>query len=98
VGLHRGGHHRDARPVRCVRFSPAVCRETDAESASDRTPKRSDHDQRRASEASEAAAEGEEARGQNPPVQVFLETERLVLRQFTNDDIDNLVELDSDPR
>jgi RimJ/RimL family protein N-acetyltransferase len=30
-------------------------------------------------------------------VQVFLETERLVLRQFTNDDIDNLVELDSDP-
>jgi RimJ/RimL family protein N-acetyltransferase len=26
-----------------------------------------------------------------------LETERLVLRQFTNEDIDNLVELDSDP-
>jgi RimJ/RimL family protein N-acetyltransferase len=30
-------------------------------------------------------------------VQVFLETERLVLRQFTQDDVDNLVELDSDP-
>ena len=26
-----------------------------------------------------------------------METERLVLRQFTNEDIDNLVELDSDP-
>ena len=30
-------------------------------------------------------------------MQVFLETERLVLRQFTPDDVDNLVELDSDP-
>ena len=30
-------------------------------------------------------------------MQIFLETERLVLRQFTEDDIDNLVELDSDP-
>jgi RimJ/RimL family protein N-acetyltransferase len=30
-------------------------------------------------------------------MQVFVETERLVLRQFTNDDVDNLVELDSDP-
>jgi RimJ/RimL family protein N-acetyltransferase len=30
-------------------------------------------------------------------VEIFLETERLVLRQFANDDIDELVELDSDP-
>jgi RimJ/RimL family protein N-acetyltransferase len=30
-------------------------------------------------------------------MQIFLETERLVLRQFTEDDVDNLVELDSDP-
>jgi RimJ/RimL family protein N-acetyltransferase len=30
-------------------------------------------------------------------VQVFLETERLVLRRFTGDDIDHLVELNSDP-
>ena len=28
---------------------------------------------------------------------VFLETERLVLRRFTADDVDNLVELDGDP-
>ena len=28
---------------------------------------------------------------------VFLETERLVLRRFTEADVDNLVELDSDP-
>jgi len=28
---------------------------------------------------------------------VFLETERLVLRRFTEDDVGNLVELDSDP-
>jgi RimJ/RimL family protein N-acetyltransferase len=34
---------------------------------------------------------------QDLPMQVFLETERLVLRQFTDDDVDNLVELDSDP-
>jgi len=27
----------------------------------------------------------------------FLETERLILRQFTEDDADNLLELDSDP-
>jgi RimJ/RimL family protein N-acetyltransferase len=31
-------------------------------------------------------------------MQIFLETERLVLRRFTNDDVDNLVELDSDPQ
>src|SRR4249920_4109233 len=30
-------------------------------------------------------------------MQIFLETERLVLRQFTEDDVDDLVELDSDP-
>jgi RimJ/RimL family protein N-acetyltransferase len=30
-------------------------------------------------------------------VHVFLETERLILRRFTTDDVDNLVELDSDP-
>ena len=30
-------------------------------------------------------------------MQIFLETERLVLRQFTMEDVDNLVELDSDP-
>ena len=30
-------------------------------------------------------------------MQIFLETDRLVLRQFTEDDVDNLVELDSDP-
>jgi RimJ/RimL family protein N-acetyltransferase len=30
-------------------------------------------------------------------MQVFLENERLVLRQFTGDDIDDLFELDSDP-
>ena len=30
-------------------------------------------------------------------MQIFLETERLVLRLFTEDDVDNLVELDSDP-
>jgi RimJ/RimL family protein N-acetyltransferase len=34
---------------------------------------------------------------QNSPMQVFLETERLVLRRFTTADADNLVELDSDP-
>jgi RimJ/RimL family protein N-acetyltransferase len=28
---------------------------------------------------------------------IFLETERLVLRRFTDDDVDNLVELDGDP-
>ncbi len=31
-------------------------------------------------------------------MQVFLETERLVLRRFTPDDVDNLVELDGDPQ
>jgi RimJ/RimL family protein N-acetyltransferase len=31
------------------------------------------------------------------PMQVYLETDRLMLRRFTADDIDNLVELDSDP-
>ncbi len=30
-------------------------------------------------------------------MQIFLETERLVLRQFTADDVDALVELDGDP-
>ena len=30
-------------------------------------------------------------------MQIFLETERLVLRWFTEDDVDNLVELDGDP-
>ena len=30
-------------------------------------------------------------------MQVFLETERLVLRRFTEADVDNLFELDSDP-
>src|SRR5712692_9166659 len=30
-------------------------------------------------------------------MQVFLETERLLLRRFTEDDADNLVELDGDP-
>jgi RimJ/RimL family protein N-acetyltransferase len=30
-------------------------------------------------------------------MQIFLETERLILRQFTEDDVDDLVELDSDP-
>jgi len=30
-------------------------------------------------------------------VQVFLETERLLLRRFTSDDADSLVELDADP-
>jgi len=29
--------------------------------------------------------------------EVFLETERLLLRRFTPDDVDNLVDLDSDP-
>lgn len=29
---------------------------------------------------------------------VFLETDRLVLRRFTEDDVDHLVELDSDPQ
>ena len=31
-------------------------------------------------------------------MQIFLETERLVLRRFTPDDVDNLVELDGDPQ
>jgi RimJ/RimL family protein N-acetyltransferase len=30
-------------------------------------------------------------------MEVYLETERLVLRRFTEDDVENLVELDSDP-
>ena len=30
--------------------------------------------------------------------EVFLQTERLVLRRFTPEDVDNLVELDADPR
>jgi RimJ/RimL family protein N-acetyltransferase len=36
-------------------------------------------------------------RCQHDPTQIFLETERLVLRRFTEDDVENLVELDSDP-
>ena len=31
------------------------------------------------------------------PVDVYLETERLLLRQFAEADVDNLVELDADP-
>jgi RimJ/RimL family protein N-acetyltransferase len=34
---------------------------------------------------------------QDPRIEIFLETERLVLREFALDDVDNLVELDSDP-
>jgi hypothetical protein len=34
---------------------------------------------------------------QNSLMLVFLETDRLVLRRFTEDDVDNLVELDRDP-
>ncbi len=30
-------------------------------------------------------------------MKIFLETERLILRQLTEDDADNLFELDSDP-
>jgi RimJ/RimL family protein N-acetyltransferase len=30
-------------------------------------------------------------------VEIFLETDRLVLRQFTEDDVDNLFDLNSDP-
>ena len=35
--------------------------------------------------------------GSMEPVHIFLETERLVLRRFTGDDVDLLVDLDSDP-
>jgi RimJ/RimL family protein N-acetyltransferase len=35
--------------------------------------------------------------GDDRAVQTLLETERLRLRRFTEDDVDNLVELDSDP-
>ena len=35
--------------------------------------------------------------GQNAIVDVFLETERVVLRRFTSDDLELIVELDSDP-
>ena len=31
-------------------------------------------------------------------MKVYLETQRLILREFTALDIDNLVDLDSDPR
>jgi RimJ/RimL family protein N-acetyltransferase len=34
---------------------------------------------------------------EGPAMQVFLETDRLVLRQFTMSDADNLVNLDADP-
>jgi len=40
---------------------------------------------------------GRPGRQQDQTVEVFLETERLVLRRFTAADVDNLVELDSDP-
>jgi RimJ/RimL family protein N-acetyltransferase len=30
-------------------------------------------------------------------MEIVLETERLILRRFTEDDVDNLVALDSDP-
>jgi RimJ/RimL family protein N-acetyltransferase len=36
-------------------------------------------------------------RGKDRAMQVFLETERLVLRRFTEADVDNLFDLDSDP-
>lgn len=36
-------------------------------------------------------------RSDDPSVRVFLETPRLVLRRFTEDDVDNLVDLDGDP-
>ena len=32
-----------------------------------------------------------------PSLHVFLETERLILRRFTDDDVGNLYDLDSDP-
>jgi RimJ/RimL family protein N-acetyltransferase len=35
--------------------------------------------------------------GEYVPVRVFLETDRLVLRRFTEEDVDNIVELDGDP-
>jgi RimJ/RimL family protein N-acetyltransferase len=34
---------------------------------------------------------------QNPLMHVFIQTERLLLRRFTEDDVDNLYELDGDP-
>jgi RimJ/RimL family protein N-acetyltransferase len=39
----------------------------------------------------------ESCRQLDPAMQVFLETERLVLRRFTTADVDNLVSLDADP-
>jgi len=36
-------------------------------------------------------------REKDSAMQIFLETERLILRRFTQDDVENLVELDSDP-
>ena len=36
-------------------------------------------------------------RGRGPAMQVFVETQRLVLRRFTMADVDNLVGLDADP-
>ena len=47
--------------------------------------------QRRVAAATRASVE------QDSHVQIFLETERLLLRQFTDDDVDILVELDGDP-
>src|SRR5213080_1743858 len=35
--------------------------------------------------------------GKDGAVRAVLTTERLILRQLTDDDVDNLVELDSDP-
>src|SRR5687768_6744950 len=40
---------------------------------------------------------GAPASGQDVVMGVYLETDRLVLRQFTEGDVDNIVELDSDP-
>jgi hypothetical protein len=36
-------------------------------------------------------------RGKGPAMQVFVETQRLVLRRFTMADVDNLAGLDADP-
>ena len=40
---------------------------------------------------------GRARRQHDPPVDVTIETERMVLRAFNADDVDNLVELDGDP-
>jgi RimJ/RimL family protein N-acetyltransferase len=48
-------------------------------------------------EASERTPRPGDASRIDPGMDVFLETERLVLRRFTVGDVDNVVELDSDP-